>query len=124
MPAMVQHTAGEILAMSREELKKLRPTFFSYLRSRERTKELNDAFMEFIVRYTRVQDMRDWSCLAEPGIAAFMIDDDEVSDEDMESAREIDRNSLEMHGEAVTEFEESGGKDALQKAIDRLNSLC
>jgi len=121
---MVLHTASEILAMNRDELKRLRPTFFKQFKPRECSKEKLRAFMEFITRFTIVQDMRDWSGLAEPGIAAFMIDEEDVSEKDIEDAREIDRNSLEMHSEITHEFEKRGGKEAFQKAIDRLNSLC
>lgn len=123
MPNMILHTAAEILTMSRDELKKLRPSFFKAMRARDRSKDLINAFMEFIVRYTLVQDMRDWSCLAEPGIASFMIDDDTISEEDIEDAREIDRNSLDMHAEFTGEFEKLGGREAFQRAIDNLNKL-
>jgi hypothetical protein len=123
MAKMVRHTADEILSMSVEELRALRPTFFKELRPLMKRQDVRDAFLEFITRYTIVQDMRDWSKLAEPGITAAVLEDNDWTEEDMEEARELDRDSLEMHSTIVEEFEKRGGREAFQLAIDQLNAL-
>ena len=69
-----------------------------------------EAYFDFLILMTAVQDLRAWSRLAEPGIAAWLPNDP--------SARELDRRSLESHNERAERLESLGGRAALQRAVD------
>ncbi|CAN5664882.1 hypothetical protein BH11ARM2_BH11ARM2_00190 [soil metagenome] len=102
-------SAGEILALGADDLKMLRSEF-----TMAQPRELPPvAYFDFLILMTAVQEMREWSKLAEPGMAAWLPEESQ--------AREMDRRAIEAHTDAVQHFEGLGGKTALQNAVDRLN---
>src|SRR5690348_5930474 len=107
---LVPYTAAQLLDMGRDELRMVRAQLFLQ-HGRFLAKEaLCDVFMEFITRLTIVQDLRDWSKLAEPGIAGHMMSVEWATEETVEQARELDRRSMETHSEIAVEFEARGGR--------------
>lgn len=109
--------------MGRDELRDLRASIFNSHDVRAQTHEFRMAIVQFLHLYSMVQDMQVWRKHSEPGLAGMMIDDGETDDAELEQARWIDRQSIEMHSDIVREFEESGGKAALEAARLEANRL-
>jgi hypothetical protein len=116
----IPFTADEILLMDKDQLQTFRGGIFTHYDSEDLLK-FGDTFLEFCMMLTMVQDMCAWRKLAEPGMAAWMIDDGDL-EEEIEQAREMDRHSIAFHSEVSSEFEEAGGKEGFQNVINRLNA--
>jgi hypothetical protein len=123
MVPLIPYTADELMAMDRDSLRSVRGEFFRRLTKEKKPMEVHQAILDVMVLFTMVQDIRDWSPLAEPGIAAMLLEMGEEWEGEIESAREIDRHSVDEHAELVQRFEEAGGREALDAALRRLNAL-
>ena len=126
MGPLMPYTADELLDCNKDRLQRIRGTLFLHNNFRGSSKEFGRALLDFCVMLTMVQDMRAWSKLSEPGIAALMMGDDDedgADEQTIEEARELDRLSIESHSRVAEEFQELGGKVEFQKRIDHLNEL-
>ena len=124
MVPLIPYTADELMQMDELRLREVRGEFFTRLdRETKKPVEVHEAILDVMQRFTMLQEMAAWRPLAEPGIAAKMLDVGEDWSDAIETAREIDRHSVEAHSEAATEFERLGGKAGLDAAIRRLNAF-